>query len=153
MNHSRATFNKIWSNSYVFQIKARITCKCIEGGPSTIVLGHLSESLPQAPKFQFPSLSVKLEFQPLSTIKQKPRNRLDVENDIRLVLTNTPPKMSGLVAQIQAQSSHWLASMLFVLYKNVNTVNLTCEMIVFFYHVGCYVNNFRVAGNAGQTLT
>ena len=35
----------------------------------------------------------------------------------------------------------------------VNTVNLICEMMVFFYLVSCYFNTFRVAGDVwGQTL-
>jgi len=33
---------------------------------------------------------------------------------------------------MQAQSSDWLAYVLFVLHKNVNTVNLTREMLLFF---------------------
>ena len=65
---------------------------------------------------------MRLDFQPLSTLKQKLRNRLDVENDVRLV-------------------------------KNLNTVNLACEMIVLSHLVGCYLNTFRVAGNGwGQGL-
>jgi len=32
---------------------------------------------------------------------------------------------------MHAQSSHLLAYVLFVLYKNVNVANLKCEMIVF----------------------
>jgi len=36
---------------------------------------------------------------------------------------------------------------------NVNTLNLTCEMIVLFYQVGCYLNTFTVAGIGwGQAL-
>jgi len=73
-----------------------------------------------------------LGFQPLSTLKQKSRNRLDVTNDIRLIHTNTLSRVSRLVAQMQAQSSHWLASRCcFLLHKNIKTVNLTCEIIVF----------------------
>jgi len=49
------------------------------GGPCP--LGPLNPAL---------SLSVKLDFQPLFTLKQKSRNRLDVENDLRLVLIDTP---------------------------------------------------------------
>jgi len=49
-----------------------------------------------------------LDFQPLSTLKQKSRNRLDVDNDMRLVVTNIHPSVSRLVSQMQAQSSHWL---------------------------------------------
>jgi len=60
--------------------------------------GDLSTSLPQAPVCE-------AGFQPLSTfditVKQKSKNKLDVENDMRLVLTNSP-----IVAQLQAQSSH-----------------------------------------------
>jgi len=43
------------------------------------------------PKFYYLPLPVMLDFQPLSTLKQKPRNRLDVENGMRLVLTNMSP--------------------------------------------------------------
>jgi len=79
-------------------------CKCAKEGPSATVLGHLPDSLPQAPNY--PLLSVRLNFQPLSTLKQNSRNKLDVANDTRSILTNTPPTSSGIVAQIQAQSSH-----------------------------------------------
>ena len=53
---------------------------------------------------------------------------------MNLVLTNMSPRISRLVTQIQAQSSHSLAYVLFVLHKNVNssTLDLTCEMIVLF---------------------
>jgi len=77
-------------------------CKCAEGVSSTTVLGHPSESLPQAPKFWYPTRSVVLDFQPLSTLKQKSRNRVDIEDDMRLVLPNMPPRISRLVAQMQA---------------------------------------------------
>jgi len=50
---------------------------------------------------------------------------------MRLVLTNTSPGISRLAPQMHAQSSHLLAYVLFVLYKNVNVANLKCEMIVF----------------------
>ena len=78
------------------------------------------------------SLSVMLGFQPLSALKQKSRNRLDVKNDIGLIHTNTLTTISRLVAQMQALSFHWLASKCcFLLHKNIKTVNLTCEIIVF----------------------
>jgi len=66
-------------------------CKCADGRSSTTVFGHTSESFPLAPKFYYPPLSVMLAFLTLSTLKQKSRNRQDVENGMRLVLTNTPP--------------------------------------------------------------
>ena len=34
------------------------------------------------------------------------RNKLDIEDDLKLALTNTSPKISRIAAQIQAQSSH-----------------------------------------------
>jgi len=37
------------------------------------------------------------------TIKQKSKNRLDVENNMGLVITNTPPRILSLVAQMQFQ--------------------------------------------------
>jgi len=53
-------------------------------------------------------------FSALSTLKQTSRNRLlNVENDMSLALTNTFPRISNLVAKMQAQSSHWLAYVLF----------------------------------------
>jgi len=51
---------------------------------------------------------------------------------MRLLLTNAPPRISRLVAQLQAQSSHWLAWVLFVMHMNVNTVNATCKIICIF---------------------
>ena len=126
-----------------------IICKWVMRGSSTTVLGNLSTSLPQAPVFE-------AGFQPLSTfditVKQKSKDRRDVENDMRLVLTNTPPRISRLVAQLQAQSSHWLAWVLSVMHMNVNTVNATCKMVCF-YLVGCYLNPFRVVVNGwGRVL-
>ena len=72
-------------------------CKCAEGGSSTSVLRHLSESLPQAPKFYYPPLSVRLDFQPLSILKQKSWNGLDVDSDMRSVLTKTSPRILRLL--------------------------------------------------------
>ena len=45
-------------------------------------------------------------FSPLLQIKTKARNRLDVLDDMRLVLTQTKPRISKLVKQMQPQSSH-----------------------------------------------
>jgi len=67
------------------------------------VLEHLSESLLRTSNFQYPPMSVRLDSQPLSTLKQKSRNRPVFQNDVRLVFTNTPLKISRLVAQMQAQ--------------------------------------------------
>uniref|UniRef100_UPI00358FBA27 zinc finger BED domain-containing protein 5-like n=1 Tax=Myxine glutinosa TaxID=7769 RepID=UPI00358FBA27 len=39
-------------------------------------------------------------------IKTKTRNRLDVEDDMRLALPNTPPRIPRLAAQMQPQPSH-----------------------------------------------
>jgi hypothetical protein len=44
-------------------------------------------------------------FSNLLQIKTKARNRLDVQDDIRLALTNTQPRITKLVTQMQAQSS------------------------------------------------
>jgi len=43
---------------------------------------------------------------PLKLLKQNSRNRQDVDNDMRFVLTSTSLRISRVVAQIQAQSSH-----------------------------------------------
>jgi len=45
---------------------------------------------------------------------------------MRLFLTNTPPRISRLVARLQAQSFHWLAWVLLVMHMNVST--LKCNM-------------------------
>lgn len=45
-------------------------------------------------------------FSTLLHIKTKARNRLTVEDDMRLALTNIQPRISKLVSQIQVQSSH-----------------------------------------------
>uniref|UniRef100_UPI00358E95EF SCAN domain-containing protein 3-like n=1 Tax=Myxine glutinosa TaxID=7769 RepID=UPI00358E95EF len=45
-------------------------------------------------------------FSTLVHIKTKTRNRLDVEDDMRLALTNTPPRIPRLAAQMQPQPSH-----------------------------------------------
>jgi len=43
MNHFGATFNKVRSKSYVFQTKAKLTCKCVKGAPSTSQNVHEEE--------------------------------------------------------------------------------------------------------------
>jgi len=48
---------------------------------------------------------------------------------MRLFLTNTPPRISRLGTQLQAQSSHSLAWVLLVMHMNVNTLNVTCKMM------------------------
>ncbi|XP_042241735.1 zinc finger BED domain-containing protein 5-like [Homarus americanus] len=45
-------------------------------------------------------------FSTLVHIKSKTRNRLDVKDEMRLVLTNTPPRIQRLAAQMQPQPSH-----------------------------------------------
>lgn len=45
-------------------------------------------------------------FSTLLQIKTKTRNRLNVEDDMRLALSQTQPRISNLVSQIQAQQSH-----------------------------------------------
>jgi len=50
---------------------------------------------------------------------------------MRLFFTNTPPRISRLVTQLQAQSSHSLAWVLLVMHMNVNTLNVTCKMMCF----------------------
>jgi len=50
---------------------------------------------------------------------------------MRLVFTNTFPKISRLVAQLQAQWSNCLARVLFVMHMNVSTVNVTCKIVCF----------------------
>jgi hypothetical protein len=45
-------------------------------------------------------------FSTLLQINTKARNRLDVQDDMRLALTNTQPRIAKLVTQMQAQSSH-----------------------------------------------
>jgi len=54
------------------------------------------------------------------------QNRLDIENDMSLAITNTSTQISRLVTRLQAQSSYWLAWVLFVMHMKVNTVNATC---------------------------
>ena len=45
-------------------------------------------------------------FSTIVNIKTKTRNRLDVEDDMRLALTNARPRISKLDAQMQHQASH-----------------------------------------------
>ena len=47
-------------------------------------------------------------FSSLLQIKTKARNRLDVQNDMRLALTQTKPRISKLVTQMQPRSSRKL---------------------------------------------
>ena len=41
-----------------------------------------------------------------------------------LAITNTSPRISRLVARLQAQSSYWLAWVLLIMHMNVNTVDV-----------------------------
>jgi len=50
MNHSKATFKEDLKQVMYFSNKTKLTCKCDKGAPTTL-LGHLSKSLPQVPKF------------------------------------------------------------------------------------------------------
>ena len=45
-------------------------------------------------------------FSSLLQIKNKARNKVDVENDMRLALSKKPPRIARLVARKQPQSSH-----------------------------------------------
>ena len=45
-------------------------------------------------------------FSSLVSIKSKSRNRRNVEDDMRLALSNTQPKISKLAAKLQSQPSH-----------------------------------------------
>ena len=51
-------------------------------------------------------------FSTLLQIKTKARSRLDVQNDMRLALMQTKPRISKLVTQIQHQASHKLLILL-----------------------------------------
>ena len=43
-------------------------------------------------------------------MKTKYRNRLEIEKDMILALSSTEPRIGKLVAEKQAQPSHWLKS-------------------------------------------
>jgi len=45
-----------------------------------------------------------------------------------LAITNTSPRISRLVARLQAQSFYWLAWLLLVMHMNVNTVDVGCHV-------------------------
>jgi len=62
----------------------------------------------------------------------KSRNGLDIENDMKLVFINTSSIVSRRIARCSSVVPWIYMYVLFVLHKIINTVNLTCEMIVFF---------------------
>ena len=73
----------------------------------------MSKSYPQISKLAFRTLLpfattylCESGFSTLLHIKTKERNRMKVEHDMRLALSNTQPEISRLAAQTQAQPSH-----------------------------------------------
>jgi len=68
-----------------------------------------------------------------------------------LAITNTSPRISRLVAPLQAQSSHWLAWVLLVMHMNVTTVDVGCHVKWCAFHlVGCYLNTLMLQLMAGS---
>jgi len=62
-----------------------------------------------------------------------------------LAITNTSPRISRLVARLQAQSSYWLAWVLLVTHMNVNTVDVAYHVKWCAFHlVGCYLNTLML---------
>ena len=61
-------------------------------------------------------------------IKTKPRNRLEVQDDMRLALTQTKPRISKLVTQMQPRSSHKLL----ILLRHICSVTFTFLSNIFF---------------------
>jgi len=70
-------------------------------------------------------------FSTLVHINTKLMNRVDVDRDVGLAFTSMPPRISRHPAQMQANSYRWLTCVLFVLHKNVNTMNLTSKIMAF----------------------
>jgi len=67
-----------------------------------------------------------------------------------LAITNTSPRISRLVARLQAQSSYWLAWVLLVMHMNVNTVDVGYHVKGCAFHlVGCYLNTLMFQLMAG----
>jgi len=67
-----------------------------------------------------------------------------------LAITNTSPRISKLVARLQAQSSYRLAWVLLVIHMNVNTVDVGYHVKWCAYHlVGCYLNTLMLQLMAG----
>ena len=86
-------------------------------------------------------------FSILVRIKTKSRNRLNVEDDMRLALTNTSPRISSLVCT-DASSIVLLVSIYaawFAYECKYSESNIWNDSVSFL--VGCYSNIFRVAGN------
>ena len=52
-----------------------------------------------------------------SALVDKNRNRLNVEDDLRLALTNVKPQISVLAKKLQYQPSHWTNLLVGELYK------------------------------------
>ena len=74
-------------------------------------------------------------FSALLQIKPKARNRLDVQHGMRLALTQTKPRISKLVTQMQPQSSHSLLILLCHIYSVTFTffLNTFCATLYFFH--------------------
>jgi len=67
-----------------------------------------------------------------------------------LAITNTSPRISRLVARLQAQSSYWLAWVLLAMHMNVNTVDVGYRVKwCAFHHVRCYLNTLMLQLMAG----
>ena len=74
---------------------------------------NMSESYPQISKLAFRTLLpfattylCESGFSTLVHIETKKRNRIKIEHDRRLALSNAQPQISRLAAQTQAQPSH-----------------------------------------------
>ena len=68
------------------------------------------------------------EFSTLLQIKTKARNRLDVQDDMRLALTQTKPRISNQVKQMQPKSSNKLL----ILLGHICSVTFTFLSNIFF---------------------
>jgi len=69
---------------------------------------------------------------------------------MNLAITNTSPRISRLVARVQAQSSYWLVWVLLVMHMNVNTVDVGYHVKWCAFHlVGCYLNTSMLQLMAG----
>jgi len=67
-----------------------------------------------------------------------------------LAINNTSPRISRLVARLQAQSSYWLAWVLLLMRMNVNTVDVGYHVKWCAFHlVSCYLNTLMLQLMAG----
>ena len=57
-------------------------------------------------KYRMINLFESFTFSAMSLLKSKHRNRLNVEHDLRLSLSNIKPQMQDLVGRKQSHSSH-----------------------------------------------